>query len=782
MPDFYPTQRAGYRTGRLGTGLPGMDPEDDIADPFAAPMEFDAGDDAYGAGLAGARGELAGNPEPFHADMDFSLDETPDAAYEAGLADARAEMSAPLNLPGLGPAAAPQPASVPGLPPMAPQNAPAPAVAGTPPTVPPVSPSSPQAATPTGAGALTPTPQPTSQANLDPGAPVEQAQRAPSPVQSAPSSDARTGGGGLGIGLWDPSVGSGEVRRRQVGEGKSMNRVRLPGFADEGEEKQARAQERTALEDARRQDRNRRIGAGIANAIGSIIAMLGAGTGNTALMGAGMGIGSIGRTIPQGAMERRALEDQTRRREDIAAEQTAAARDQQLGTARIGAEADATRAEAGLLGERSEAELRAIQGADLAAERAAQEGSVEGMREAIRARIASMGASNPSRGPNSEFARRGGALDSINDMDTLHRIYVETGDQDIRRGGQGAGGSGGGGHAEYVRQPDGTYIERRTGRRVQRPPEQQGDPFAPAAAPGPVAEPASEIVDPFAPPPTAPAAAPQARPAARAGRQRPPVPVAQPSAPTAAPGGTPVTAPADGTRVVDATDAGSIGRYERVLRELGHGNDDVSNQVDTYTQDMQSGDTARRNAAAQRLSEREYELAQARAAGLPAGVSNQQWQRANGGDFGEHVQFWGDTRAAVQRLRGYRERSPQNYRRALILAGQNSPLTGVDPETAEMARDMTAHLIPTLSRIAGANVTSQELGRVQQSMGLGSLTAALSNPEGFERNLTNALASVQRLTRQQIAAGIGNRAAAHVFSRSLGGTPQYWERVFGGAR
>jgi hypothetical protein len=707
---------------------------------------------------------LAPTAAPAAPDMAFDISETePNDAYQTALAASRQELSAPIAAPGLAPP---------------PPNVPAPAVAGAPVSPPPVQ-------APTGAGALptaaAPLVVPPNPAAPPQGIPAIQAQanqrqqpmqappQPPQPVTPAPAPTEVASANEVFAGA--PVSAPGLAAPQAPPQAKDTARSdKMLGRTAPGLQGYAMApEERAALDDARQGDRRMRIAQGVLGGLGGVLGMVGLGTGNRALAGVGAGVSQVGRVIPQGRRAAEVLADYDRRRESLGQQQTAESRAQQLGiegervgVQQLGAQANMVRAQ-------GQAQLDQANAANAEFERSAAEGNAAGMRNAIRAYIAGMPDNDPRKRIFAERYGEGSDLDLMQGSDELGEVMGLV--RSSYSPGERIASTYSGGRTEEVtvRKPDGSYetIRRRVGGNRGPSGPTFSDPFAPVADVATAPAPMDATQTP------APAPAP-VRGGGRRGDRRPrPAPVAGGPAPAeTTPEGVPI----------DTSVGASLNRYRQAIEAAGGDLNDplIVAELEEYSRNRSAGTDAAQARASADLNRRLAEANQARSSGLPAGVSAAQWAAARAPTFTEHVGMWGDAREAVTRLRDYRTQNQQGYRRALVLAGQNSPLTGVDPEIAEMARDMTANLIPVLSRLAGANVTDQELNRVQQAMGLGSIAAAVSNPQGLENNLTNGLASIQRRTRAQIAGGMGPRAAAHVFHNSLGRSVAYWERVFGG--
>lgn len=615
-------------------------------------------------------------------------------------------------------------------------NAPAPVVAGAVPAgaPPAVSPSSP-GAQPQGAGAATPPGQP-----------------APSPVTPAPSSDQPTGQA--------KNVPAG-VRVPGARENKGMDTF---GMTDT---------ERARLEEARRGDRRMRIGSGIAQGLGALLGTIGVATDTPGLAGLGMTGMQVGRAIPAGRRAEEVLGDVERRQQAVAAQNASDLAAQEAQRAAGQLDVNRLQAETQRLGAESEAELDRVRAADMAAQQAARENSVTGMREAIRARIASMGANNPSRSAHLNFAQRGGELDSITDMDALERIYVEIGDQDVRRGGQGAGGSGGGRTEEVtVRLPDGSYrTVTRQVRGTQRRPAPSADPFAapvaPAEAPGAV---------PATGAPVAATGARPGRPAARRGRSAAaaPAPVAAPvpvPGGAAVPTGTVATDAAEGTPI-DTTTGASLERYRMALERAGYDLTDplVVAQVEEYSLNRSGGSEAARARASEMLNRVLAEANEAQAQGRPARVSEAQWNVARTRLAPVLTQVR-DHGGLLQRMREFQNQNPVAFRTALLYAGTGRALP---PEAGDAAQQMTEYLVPRLNRMAGANVTPEERERVTQGMGLG-WTAAVGNPDAFINGLRRLIDQEQADARGA-AVGLPRQAVLRTYADVMGRDEAYWDQ------
>jgi hypothetical protein len=226
--------------------------------------------------------------------------------------------------------------------------------------------------------------------------------------------------------------------------------------------------EATRLANARKRERNARIAQAIMAGLGGVMGIAGAASGNKGLGAAGVAIsgGSRGLNAAQGRsaevqgdIDRRMAGEQAQQGyNDQQAAATAAGQRQQQQDQR---QATMDEANLGLTQARTE-DLNAER-ANSEFEQAALQGNAQGMRAAIRSRIAAVQHEGTRQGWGN-LAASGSELDQMTDLDGLRSILDNVARTDIRRGGQGAGGSGGGRSDDTwvadPNHPNGGYMQR----------------------------------------------------------------------------------------------------------------------------------------------------------------------------------------------------------------------------------------------------------------------------------------------------------------------------------
>jgi hypothetical protein len=226
--------------------------------------------------------------------------------------------------------------------------------------------------------------------------------------------------------------------------------------------------EATRLANARKRERNARIAQAIMAGLGGVMGIAGAASGNKGLGAAGVAIsgGSRGLNAAQGRsaevqgdIDRRMAGEQAQQGyNDQQAASAAAGQRQQQQDQR---QATIDEANLGLTQARTE-DLNAER-ANSEFEQAALQGNAQGMRAAIRSRIAAVQHEGTRQGWGN-LSAEGSELDQMTDLDALRSVLDNVARTDIRRGGQGAGGSGGGRSDDVwvadPSHPNGGYMQR----------------------------------------------------------------------------------------------------------------------------------------------------------------------------------------------------------------------------------------------------------------------------------------------------------------------------------
>jgi hypothetical protein len=343
--------------------------------------------------------------------------------------------------------------------------------------------------------------------------------------------------------------------------------------------------------------------------------------------------------------------------------------------------------------------------AESAFEQQALAGNAEGMRAAIRARAAAV-QHGPTRAAWEERFANGGPLDSMTDLASLRTILAEVGDTDVRRGGQGAGGSGGGSRSETVWDPNandgqGGYVQSRRQVRSAQP-----------ASPG-----QPEI-----------AAAPTGTPPRRPAQPRPAVPQPQPG-PAPAPGSTDIAPPSG--PVDESTE---VAWAERVMRSANWSDRDRREGVIRRLRTGQGN--AAHDAALAEVTALAGRVERMREAGMPSeavDIEPAEWDRMN-------------TRAASvltplainfhradsfsRDLAGWVRNRPVALRAALASLQDPDSQSNFSPDVWAQGQDIVtrirAYTNPILSERSGAAVTRSEFRRLMEEFGTGSWAGDLT--------------------------------------------------------
>jgi hypothetical protein len=555
--------------------------------------------------------------------------------------------------------------------------APAPGVAGTLAAI-----GRPSPATPTGqaTGATGAPSSPTGPASTTQAA---TAAPAPSPVSPAPSSDKDTSRS-------DKMLGRGD----DGGFGMSTD-------------------ERTGLATARQGDRRMRIAQGVTGGLGGLLAAIGAGTGNTALAGLGMGVRGVGAAIPAGIREERALGDIERRQAAMQADEAAANRARQMAVAEQGAGTQRLAAE-------SRAALQSQQAQRIAAEDALRAGNAAAMREFIRGRVRAA-PDGPRRNALAAATAPGSAFDELQSEDALLSM-LDAAESIDPAGAQIARiNAGGTSRGTWSEGPNGDPIwvpGRSTGRQAPPAPADPYAQFAPAAAPvaagAPVAPPPASVVEP--------ARGPSARPG-RARRQAAAAPAqapAQAPAPAPAPGAAP--APAATTGAIDLGPQGEINDYTALMRLQGVDINDESFRIrrNSHLRRLTSGDESQVRAARAEMATEAQAATGAQGGGMPVGLPRSmqpEWTRfrTEATPFDRAAQAGLTT---ANELTALRNRNRDAFDAAVAFAGNSEiPLTG----DAQRIRARISEILSNrLHELSGAAVSVPEFRRISDSMGTGS--------------------------------------------------------------
>lgn len=463
---------------------------------------------------------------------------------------------------------------------------------------------------------------------------------------------------------------------------------------------------RRAEELDRRAARGQRIAAGVSGGLG----LLGALTGSDALLGLGQAAAGAGGAINANVRDEvLARQEQRRAREqagidrqnaDIMAQREIERQDRGDALRESAAASDAAVNE-------ERANLLRAQQAESAFEQEALAGNAEGMRAAIRARAAAV-QHVPTRAAWEQRFAQGGPLDQMTDLASLRTILAEVGDTDVRRGGQGAGGSGGGRTRESVEwDPNaGEYVVRTTRTGGQRP----------AAAP------------------SAPVEAPPVTTATRGPRPAAPQIPQQPA--PAAPASTDIAPPA----VVD--ESTEVAWAERVMNAAGIRDRD---RREGFIRRLRTGrGNPLHDAAVTDLTAIAGRVEQARDAGMPpeaVDIPVTDWNQYRAYERREITPVWEQRQRAnalIRDLRGWTRSRPEALRAAIRLTRDPESRDEISPALLAQADDIKARLAgyinPMLAQRSGAAVTNSEMVRFLRELNLDSTFGNLGAIEGAFRS------------------------------------------------
>lgn len=445
--------------------------------------------------------------------------------------------------------------------------------------------------------------------------------------------------------------------------------------------------------------RGQRIAAGVAGGLG----LLGLLTGSDVATGLGQAAAGAGGAIPTDVEEQmRARAEQRRVREQGGIDRENALVNADNEAMRQDAQDDqrAQMAESEMSVNAERARALQAEQADAEFERQALAGNADGMRAAIRARAAAV-QHGPTRQAWEQRFADGGPLDQMTDLASLRTILAEVGDTDVRRGGQGAGGSGGGSRETTAWDPfanggQGGYVTRRvrTGQRSEPS-------VAPSGSPAPTEQ------------------APRPRPS-------------QPRQPSPVPSG-----PIDAAQppVDESTE---VAWAERVMRDAGWSGRDRREGVIRRLRTGQ-GNAAHDTALAE-MTELAGRVERTREAGMPTeavDIDPAEWNRMDTFARAQMTPVVNQRRRALgllSNLRDWQRNRPLALRAAIATTRDPEAASNYTPDVLAQAQDITrqfsAYVNPMLAERSGAAVTNSEMVRFLREVGLSS---ALGDLGALER-------------------------------------------------